>query len=249
MNETISVRLSQSRPITHEPLVDNKIRANKTHLDSIASFNENEDKLLKKLRPDLAPSFGIPQLNLPSPIITDEENFAIDSVLEKEIFTRKNEHRESYNESSALIIKEIRYKQLQQKRLHGERDQFLKELEERAKTSEALRWLQGGSSIAMLGLGVLAFAVAIFTGGMGVLGVLAAIAGGVSGVVSGIGGLEGLKTQEVRAIADKLKTLGEMEHAQVNTLLGSAGNVVVKTHAFNDLCAKDARNRFGVKIF
>lgn len=250
MTETISLtRSAIIEQNVSEPLVINKHKATKVHLDTITSFNENEDKLLKKLRPDLAPSFGIPQLTPPSSLITQEENSAIDSNLEKEIYACKNDHREAYAENSTLIIKEIRYKQLQQKRLHEERDQLLKELEERAKTSKFLTWVQGGASIAMLGFGVLAFTMALFTGGMSILGVLGAVAGGVSGVVQGVNGLRGLKTQEIRSLAEELRTISDLEHAKVNALLGSASQTVIKTHAFNDLCAKDERNRFGVRIF
>lgn len=249
MGDTLSIRPSQ---ISHQealPTVNNRQQAKKIHFDSIASFNVNEDKLLKKLRPDLAPTFGIPKLNPPSHLITEDENFAIDSNLEKAIYARKNDYRDSLNDSYNQTIKEIRHKQLQQKRLHESRDQLLKELEDRANTSEILTWLQGGAGVAMLGIGILAFAVVIFTGGMGVFGVLGAIAGGASGVLQGSNGLLSLRTHEIKGLADELKTMGEIEHGKVSSLLASASNTVVKMHNHNDLCAKDERNRFGVKIF
>lgn len=217
--------------------------------DTTATFDEDEDQFFKKLRirnDNPTPFFGTPILTHPSTIKIGEGLNAIDpkpigndpskskpfdegnkpqfdfsdSSIDREVFGQIHALRESFEEHTKGLLYEIKILQTLQKDIHMNRDQYMKDLEERGADSETLSWLQWATTIGALGLAILCFSATVVTGGLSaILGGISAVAGMVDGGVRTTNTFHNMKTQTLQGVLGENKLLGELGHGQITDIL------------------------------
>lgn len=208
--------------IKHPPILDKLLSKEETEANSRKAILPL-DAIPKLLPPAALSSYpstlSIDAVEELTGKLANDRDWA-DSALDAEVLQQLHVLRSSREEFNAITAKHIQMQQQHCKTLHQELNTKLQELEERAKTSEALQWVEVGTTSLLVALSVISFVASIVTGGLSaILGVITTIAATANGVVGATNGIRQLQDQEKRGLTQKDKEIRAFEHDKIHALV------------------------------
>lgn len=188
--------------------------------------------------------------NTVSPLKFSQKAIEGEAAMEKDVMQSYSASRTLHTEMIKHSFAEVKLKQHHRKALHQQTDELKDAIAKKAKVSETLKWVNTATTIGLIILSVVSFALSIVTGGVSALfGAVTSILGTASGVMGATQGIMQLQNQEKQGVAAGLTLERELEYHGIDTILTETqkGNDSISNNTQDAIQIQ--KNKSNVKIF